>query len=457
MTPPDHNRDKPAYGGSRAPDARWWCEYAWVDGAVQAGVLIGTTNGVIESLATVDSAPTDARRLRGLVLPGMANAHSHAFHRALRGRTHGAGGTFWTWRKVMYELAGRLDPDSYLRLARAVYGEMVLAGWTTVGEFHYLHHPAGGGRYGDPNEMGHALREAAAQAGIRLTLLDACYLAGGIDVPLDGVQHRFGDATAEQWARRVADLRDGPALRVGAAVHSVRAVPRAELPVVVAAVGGAAPLHVHLSEQPAENEVCVAAYGMTPARLLHLAGALGPRSTAVHATHLCGEDIALLGSTGTTVAPCPTTEADLADGIGPMRELADAGCPLALGTDQHAVIDPFAEARGLETGERLRSLRRGRFGPPELVTALTEHGHAALGWPDAGRLAVGARADLVAVGMDTPRTAGCAPDQVIMAASAADVHTVLVDGTVVVADGVHRTLGDVGQLLAAAVDDVWTR
>jgi formiminoglutamate deiminase len=440
--------------------ARWWCEYAWVDGEARAGVLVGVQDGLVDEVSIVDAAtgpadavPAGARRLPGLVLPGMANAHSHAFHRALRGRTH-RGGTFWTWRDTMYELAGRLDPDSYLRLARAVYAEMVLAGWTTVGEFHYLHHPAGGGRYDDPNAMGHALGEAAAQAGIRLTLLDACYLAGGIDAPLDGVQHRFGDATAEDWARRVAGLRDGPAFRVGAAVHSVRAVPPAALPTVVQAAT-ARPLHVHLSEQPAENEACLRAYRRTPARVLHDAGALGPWTTAVHATHLSGDDIALLGATGTTVAPCPTTEADLADGIGPMRELADAGCRLALGTDQHAAVDPFAEARGLEAGERLRSLRRGRFAPSELVRALTEHGHAALGWPDAGRIAVGARADLVAVRLDSPRTAGCAPGQAVMAASAADVHTVLVDGTVVVADGMHQAIGDVGPLLAAAIDEVW--
>jgi formiminoglutamate deiminase len=434
----------------------WWCEYAWVDGQARAGVLVGVENGVIAEVSTVDAAavPADARRLAGLVLPGMANAHSHAFHRALRGRTHRGGGTFWTWRDRMYELAGQLDPDGYLRLARAVYAEMVLAGWTTVGEFHYLHHPPGGGRYDDPNAMGHALREAAAQAGIRLTLLDSCYLAGGIGAPVDGVQRRFSDGTADEWARRVAWLRDGPAFRVGAAVHSVRGVPPPELPTVVAAADGR-PLHAHLSEQPAENEACLRAYGGTPAGLLHDAGALGPWTTAVHATHLTGDDIALLGATGTTVAPCPTTEADLADGIGPMRELADAGCRLVLGTDQHAVVDPFAEARGLEAGERLRSLRRGRFAPSELVRALTEHGHAALGWPDAGRIAVGARADLVAVGLDSPRTAGCDPDQVVMAAGAADVHTVLVDGAVVVADGAHRALGDVGGLLAGAIGEVW--
>lgn len=431
----------------------FWCERAWVDGRVLAGVLVGVRDGRISQVTTPTDPPADAVRLGGLVLPGLANVHSHAFHRALRGRTHHDGGTFWTWREAMYELAGRLDPDRYLRLATAVYTEMVLAGWTCVGEFHYLHHPPGGGRYDDPNAMAAALREAAASAGIRLTLLDTCYLAGGIGIPVGPVQRRFSDGTAADWAQRVALLRPGLGFGVGVAVHSVRAVPAEALPTVVQAAGDR-PLHVHLSEQPAENTACLEHYGRTPTRLLADAGVLGPRTTAVHATHLRPGDIRLLGSTGTTAGPCPTTEADLADGIGPLRELATAGCPVALGTDQHVVMDPFAEARGLESGERLRSRHRGRFSPAELVDALTVAGQAALGWADAGRVAVGQRADLVAVRLDSPRTAGCRPDQVVLAASAADVHTVVVDGAVVVRDGVHRTHHEVGRLLAAAIEDL---
>jgi formiminoglutamate deiminase len=432
----------------------FWCEHAWVDGAVRGGVLVGVADGRVTAVSAVDGPPPGANRLHGLVLPGMANAHSHAFHRALRGRTHHDGGTFWTWREAMYALASRLDPDGYRRLAAAAYSEMVLAGWTSVGEFHYLHHPPGGGSYDDPNVMADALRDAAASAGIRLTLLDACYLAGGFGEPVSGTQLRFCDGTADRWARRVADLRPGPGFAVGVAVHSVRAVPVEALPTVVAA-GVDRPLHVHLSEQPAENTACLAHHGRTPTRLLHDAGALGPLTTAVHATHLRPGDLRLLGSSGTTVNPCPTTEADLADGIGPMRELVDAGCGLALGTDQHAVVDPFAEARGLEAGERLRSRRRGRFTPAELVDALTLDGQFALGWADAGRIAVGARADLVAVRLDSPRTAGCRPDQVVLAASAADVHTVVVDGKLVVAQGRHREHEDVGRMLAEAIEEVW--
>ena len=422
-----------------------------------ARVRIVVDDGRIAAVeAGGDPAPGDVR-LPGLVLPGFANAHSHAFHRALRGRTHDRGGTFWTWRERMYAVAARLDPDSYLPLARATYAEMALAGVTAVGEFHYLHHPPGGGRYADPNAMSEALIQAAADAGVRLTLLDACYLAGGLEVtghlPLDGVQARFSDGDADAWAARVAQLPERPGLRIGAAVHSVRAVPAAQLRTVTAAARGR-PLHAHVSEQPAENEACQAFYGGTPTRLLADAGAIGPDTTVVHALHLTGDDIAALGSTRTAVCACPSTEADLADGTGVFRLLRDAGSPLCLGSDQHVQTDVLAEARLLESQDRLITRTRGRFRPAELVDALTCAGHRALGWPDAGRIERGQRADLVAVRLDTPRTAGCAPDQVVMAAGAADVHTVVVDGRVVVSDGQH-VLGDVGRLLTVAIEPLW--
>ncbi|GLZ38419.1 formimidoylglutamate deiminase [Actinokineospora sp. NBRC 105648] len=427
----------------------YWCASAWLPDGVVNGVLVTESSGKITSVSVVDRAPAGAVVLPGLVFPGFANAHSHAFHRALRGRTHGGGGTFWTWRDRMYELAGRLDPDSYLELARAAYAEMALAGVTCVGEFHYVHHAPGGARYDNPNAMGHALAQAARDAGIRITLLDTCYLAGGIGEPISSDQQRFSDGDADAWASRVAELRPDDGFRIGAAIHSVRAVPRAELSTVAAFDG---PLHVHLSEQPAENEACLAAYSLSPTQLLAEAGALGPRTTAVHATHLTPQDIALLGGSGTGACFCPTTEADLADGIGPARELVDAGSPLSLGSDQHAVVDPLAEARALEHGERLRTGKRGRFAPAELVAALTAH--RALGWPEAGRIEVGAPADLVAVRTDTVRTAGSLAEQIVLTASASDVDTVVVGGRVVVRSGEH-VLGDVGGLLTKAIERAW--
>ncbi|AHI01201.1 formimidoylglutamate deiminase [Kutzneria albida] len=434
----------------------YWCERAWLPAGVAAGVVVRVgADGVIAGVSTSDRSPLGAQRLRGMVFPGFANAHSHAFHRALRGRTHSGGGTFWTWRQAMYQLAQRLTPELYLRLATAVYAEMAVAGVSCVGEFHYVHHNQDGTPYADPNEMGLALREAAASAGIRLTLLDTCYLAGGIDIELSGPQVRFNDGSADAWASRVSALRDDEVMRVGAAIHSVRAVPRDQLGEVVAGAGDDRPLHVHLSEQPAENEACLSAYGRTPTELLHEAGALSARTTAVHATHLTVDDRRLLGETVTTACFCPTTEADLADGIGPARELADSGCPLSLGSDQHVVIDPLLEARALEHGERLRTGQRGRFSPAELVTASTEAGHACLGWPEAGRIAVGAPADLVAVRMDSPRTAGSLPEQVVLAATSSDVDTVVIGGRVVASGGRHVRLGEIGALYDQVMGELW--
>jgi formiminoglutamate deiminase len=424
----------------------WWAEYAAVPDGLARDVLFEVSDGRFVQVRP-DAAPEGAIRLPGVVLPGFANCHSHAFHRALRGRTHAGGGTFWTWRDRMYTLAARLDPDRYLALARATYAEMALSGVTAVGEFHYLHHGPDGRRYDDPNAMGEALRVAAREAGIRLTLLDACYLSAGFDRPVEGVQRRFSDGTADRWADRVAALPPDANTAIGAAVHSVRAVPRDAL----ASVRGN-PLHVHVSEQPAENEACLERYGMTPTALLDDAGVLGPSTTAVHGTHLTADDMKRLSRAAATVCLCPTTERDLADGIGPARQLADAQVGLSVGTDQHALVDLFEEARGVEMHERLQSQRRGRFSPDELVELLTRQG--GIGWPDAGRLEPGARADLVAVRLDTVRTAGCAPDQIVLTATAADVHTVVVDGRVVVSDGEH-VLGDVGRLLAEAIEDAW--
>jgi formiminoglutamate deiminase len=277
-------------------ETSFWCEHAWLDGEPVSRVRVESKDGRIVAVQRgVDPAPDD-ERLTGLVLPGFANAHSHAFHRALRGRTHDQGGTFWTWRERMYDVAARLDPDSYLQLARATYAEMALAGVTTVGEFHYLHHGPGGSPYAEPNAMAHALVQAAHEAGVRLTLLDTCYLAGGLDAgghaPPDEVQARFTDGDAERWAARVLGLQSSDRVRVGAAIHSVRAVPADQLPVVVKAAVGR-PLHVHVSEQPRENQACQAFYGVTPTALLAEHGALGNLTTAVHATHLTDGDIDL--------------------------------------------------------------------------------------------------------------------------------------------------------------------
>ncbi|MFF0376581.1 formimidoylglutamate deiminase [Actinoplanes missouriensis] len=424
--------------------------YAWVDGKIARDVRIDVADGYITNVSM--NSDKSGESLRGLVIPGFANAHSHAFHRALRGRTHGDRGSFWTWRELMYQVAGRLDPDSYFTLAKAVYGEMALAGITTVGEFHYLHHGPDGVPYADPNAMGHALIAAAREAGIRITLLDAVYLTAGVEgKPLEGVQRRFGDGSYDGWFERFEQLHGGDGVKIGAALHSVRAAPADGMATFAQRTGGL-PVHVHLSEQPAENEACRNVHGCSPAELLDAMGVWQPTTTAVHATHLSTADLGILGD-GQYICFCPTTERDLADGIGPARALADAGATLTLGSDSHAMIDIFEEARGVELDERLATRQRGHFTAAELLTAATSAGHASLGWSDTGEIAAGRRADLVAVSLDSVRTAGTDPAGLIFAATAADVTDVIVDGRRIVTDGRHRSI-DVPAALRDAIAGV---
>ena len=441
--------------------AQFWCELAWLGGDTStADVLVTAAGDRITEVVVGVPCPPEATRLAGLTLPGMANAHSHAFHRALRGRTQVGTGSFWTWRDQMYTAAQRLNPDSYFRLARAVYGEMAMAGITCVGEFHYLHHGPAGVPYADPNAMGAALTAAAHEAGLRITLLDTCYLHGGFGVEPNETQLRFSDGDALSWAARAsaASSLESADVRVGAAIHSVRAVDAAAIEVVAAwAATRDAPLHAHVSEQKVENQQCIDAYGLTPTALLAERGALDSRFTAVHATHLAGSDIGLYGVHGCTICMCPTTERDLADGIGPALALRDAGSRLSLGTDSHAVIDMFEEARAVELDERLAAQVRGSHDAPSLMRAATANGHESLGWSDAGRVEVGMVADLVSVRMDSVRTAGSsattAVESAVFAASAADVHHVITGGVVIVSDGHHQRM-DVARELASSIQEV---
>lgn len=403
---------------------------ALVEGRELTDLVIEVTEGRITAITPGGSAEAADLRL-GTVLAGSGNAHSHAFHRALRGRTHDQGGDFWRWREQMYAVADRLTPDSYERLAEAVFAEMLVTGWTTVAEFHYVHHRPDGTPYVDPNAFGTALTRAASSVGIRLTLLDTLYLTSAPGKPLLPEQSRFGDGTAETWLERWQQLHQTHA--VGAAIHSVRAVSPDDIALVAERLPAEVPLHVHVSEQPAENEQSLAAYGRTPTQVLADAGALSPRTWLVHATHLTDTDIALIAASGAGVAMCPTTEADLGDGIGPARELADAGVRIALGSDQNAVIDPWLEVRGLEAGERLHSRQRGRFSPADLETARAGSGYAASGLP--GGLRIGACADLVEIDPDSVRTAGAALDQLALVATATDVRRVVVGGRVVAEEG----------------------
>ena len=432
-----------------------------LNGTVHSDVLIDIVDGRFTSI-TPGSAQGPATRLAGITLPGLANAHSHAFHRALRSRTQADRGTFWTWRDLMYRAADRLEPDTYYRLARAVFGEMVLAGVSCVGEFHYVHHQNDGTAYKDPNEMGLAMLAAADAAGIRITLLDTLYLHGGLDgqgySPPEGTQRRFSDHSVDRWIERVDGLHAADTHRIGAAIHSVRAVAPSDMSVVAQwAVHRDRPVHCHISEQPGENAACQAFHGSSPTCVVHDAGLLSSHFTAVHATHLDAHDVAALARSGSTVVMCPTTERDLGDGIGPSRQFVESQTPIALGSDSHAVIDMFDEARAVELHERLRSQERGVHSAAELLDMATINGHRSLGWTDAGAIAVGNRADLVTVDLNSVRTAGTAGaegiESAVFAATASDVLNVFVDGRCVVADDAHTGF-DVAAELSATIQEL---
>lgn len=422
----------------------WNAPSVWLGGErLDLDIDLDVSRGVVRSVSA-RSAESSADPLAGVVLPGLVNAHSHAFHRLLRGGTHRQGGDFWLWRESMYEEAGALTPETYEEIATAVYIEMALAGVTTVGEFHYVHHQPGGVPYDDSNEMGHALIRAARRAGIRICLLDAGYFRSGFaDEPLHPVQERFRDPSVEAWLERVEALTAAyfgdPDVVVGLAPHSVRAVSPEGLKRTGQLKDDSAPLHIHVSEQPAENEECLEATGRTPAGLLADSGLLGPMTTLVHATHLTREDIAAIGASGSRVCYCATTERDLADGLGPASDLVAAGAGLSVGSDSHAVIDIFEEARGVEMHQRLRTGRRGVMDPGRLLDAATSGGARALGWATTG-LAVGAPADMIVIDPESPRLIGVdstSVDSIVFAATAADVTDTFVGGERIVTDRHH--------------------
>lgn len=403
---------------------KWHAEQAWL-GHRAENVLIEVEGGRIKTIEEDTFAPSDAISLKGWTMPGLANVHSHAFQRLLRGEIESGGGDFWEWRERMYRFT-QWEPADYFNHARLVFREMLEAGITAVGEFHYLH--------GHGNELGEALIDAAREEGIRITLIDACYLRGGLDgTPLDPEQMSFSDGDADSWARRVDDLVDADGVRIAAAIHSVRAVDAESMRIVATyARERRVPLHIHLAEQAAEVEQCIAVEGCTPAELLDREGILGPDLTAVHGIHLSQHDIALLGQNRVSICACPTTERDLGDKVGPLRELTDAGCTLNVGSDSNAVVDMIEEARGLELDQRRALGRRVLHQPGDLLLAATVNGMHALGWSDGGELKPGLLADFITLDQPHVLWRELSPAYVVFGFSGRDVTNVVVGGETVV-------------------------
>lgn len=402
----------------------------------------------------------DARLLRHrALLPGFVNTHSHAFQRLIRGRTQWrlasvASSDFWSWREAMYAAVLRLTPDEVFRVSRFCFLEMLNAGFTSVGEFHYLQRDESGGAYGNELELHDAVLAAAAEVGIRIVLINTAYATGGVTQPLRSTQRRFNTpsldgylAVCEQLRTRVSDMEHAT---MAVAAHSLRAVPVDWLKAVHDwAAAADVPMHMHVSEQIAEVDACSSIYRKRPIELLNDLGVLDARFTAVHATHLAVQEIALLARARSTVCACPSTERDLGDGVLPAASLHMAGVHIAIGTDIQSVIDPFEEIRLIEYHERLRRYERVLLGTkagdrtsvaPTLIGYGTSEGARALQL-EAGELADGRLADMVAVDLQHLQLAGWSLDSLdamlALSASAAVVSDVWVGGRHVIRDRSH--------------------
>lgn len=391
------------------------------------GGPVPTSPGAVPGRDTGERDPVVPLPGRAL-LPGFVNAHSHAFQRLIRGRTHTRpadrpGADFWSWREAMYAAARTLSADDVFHVARFCFLEMMRTGITAVGEFHYLHHRPDGSPYPDPNELAHRVMAAAAEVGLRISLLNVCYATGGIGEPLEARQQRFRAESLDEYLERTSGLLGGSdsLATIGVAPHSIRAVPRDWLPTLREwAVERDVALHMHISERPAEVEACVAAYGRRPVELLAADGLLDERFTAIHAIHLNDDEVAAMGEASATVCACPTTERGLGDGFLRGRDLLDAGARIALGTDSHTNLDFLEEMRLIEHNERLQRLERviitddavGREHhrvAPELLAMATSAGARSLRL-EAGEIGAGKLADLVAVDLDHPSLAGWSDD-----------------------------------------------
>lgn len=452
-------------------------DHVLLEGRIHSQVALTIADdGTIASIAE-GSAAGEVRRLRGkLVVPGFVNGHSHAFQRAIRGRSEyrvpgRESDDFWTWREQMYAAAQRLTPEDVEVVSHMAFVEMAMAGITTVGEFHYLHHQADGTRYADPDELALRVAAAAEAAGIRLVLLRVGYARSGFGREPDPRQALFIDKDPEETLASIERLR-ARGLSVGVAPHSVRAQPLHWL----RTLGGYArehglPLHMHVSEQPREIDECLAEHGVRPVDLLSREGLIHDRFTGVHGVHLTDGEIRALGQGGATICACPTTERNLGDGIVAAKELFEAGVSICFGTDSQIEIAPLQDARALEYHLRLRDLQRALLGHPEgdegpdrmaarLLECTSTAGARSLG-VETGRIEVGLPADLLAFDLDDPSICGAAPETLLSTLVFSAERTALKDvwagGKQIVADGRHLAQEGAVRNFRTVMDRLWSR
>ncbi|HWW22313.1 MAG TPA: formimidoylglutamate deiminase [Edaphobacter sp.] len=438
----------------------------YVDSGFRVGYALEVDDsGNVISVEPVSKSERDVivHRMPGrALLPGMVDIHSHSFQRVLRGKAESrrrAGPDFWSWRNIMYKCALTLRPEEIYDVARMAFLEMTLAGITTVGEFHYLHRTSEGTLYDDRNFLAKQVIRAAESIGIRIALLRCAYVRAGFELPADPGQIRFIEPDVDRFLRDSESLNSEiaampPTVSFGLAPHSVRAVPREYLKEVSDwAHSNAVPVHMHVAEQPAEIDACIAEYGVTPFHLLDQLGLLTSDFTAIHAIHLQPGEIERMARAGITVGACPTTERNLGDGILRADELIDAGVSIAFGTDSHTQTDALENVRELESNLRLLRLQRavldGRKGeslPALLFDFATQAGARSL-HVETGLLKPGKPADFFAVDLSDCSIVGSLSEElltnIVFSMSRSAVCEVVINGRLVIDQKRHAMQDDI--------------
>lgn len=436
----------------------WLPDLVYVNGRFESDLAIvcDESGKILEIANRHDGIRLNNRAL----LPGLINAHSHAFQRVIRGRTelrsHHTTDSFWTWREQMYAAANRLGPEEIYDASHMAFLEMALTGITAVGEFHYIHHAPDGSPYSDPNLLAREVIRAAHDVGIRIALLRVAYARAGYEVEANPQQARFTEHSPDTYLKHLEQLLDAPELKhgmawAGVAPHSVRAVPLDYLkPIIAFANDHGLPVHMHVAEQPAEVSACIQEYGRSPVALLDTEGLLSKRFTAVHAIHVTPKAISAMARAGAIVCACPTTERNLGDGVVPVDAYFDAGVRVALGTDSQIQIDLLEDARELEYHLRLQKTARNVLAPVDdesssalarrLFDCATVRGAESIGF-NGGKLEPGAPADFFTVDLDDLSIAGCAVEDllanIVFSLSRTAIRDVVVAGKQIVSHGLH--------------------
>ena len=420
-----------------------------------AAVLVNESGKVLEMPQKLDSTTTRIIYMPGrALLPGFVNTHSHSFQRLIRGKSESritSGDDFWSWRGTMYHAASQLSPQDVYDVARMAFLEMAYAGTTTVGEFHYLHNAPDGTPYEDPNTLAREVIAAARSVGLRIVLLRSAYLRSGFELPPDPGQTRFFEPTRaflDNIGPLMRENPNGSQVGFGVAPHSIRAVPLNDLKEIVEwSRAKKLPLHMHVSEQVAENAACVREYGLTPLELLDREQILSPDFTAVHAIHITPAEINMLAEANATICACPTSERNLGDGIFPADHAMAAGIRIALGSDSQAQIDPLEDARDLDYHLRLQQQKRAILDRPEgkslsasLFECATIHGARSLGVPG-GDLKPGDFADFFTIDLNDLSIAGHSGEDllpiIVFSLNRSAIRDVVVNGKMILKDRKH--------------------